>query len=246
MPRCSRAFERIEAARGAITLTFFEYNTLAALEIFRDGGGVEAMVLEVGLGGRLDATNIIDADVAVLCSIGMDHRDWLGDTLEQIGAEKAGIFRARPAGGAGQRRHARQRLAIGCRRWRVASTRPGAISARSSTVPMAPAAGATSAAVVVCDALPPPALAGAMQYCNAATALTALSLLQVAGACERDRVVRGLRVPYGCRAAFRSCRAQPEWILDVAHNEPAAAVLAASLRGPPAAGRTYRSARHAG
>ncbi len=52
------------------------------------------MVLEVGLGGRLDATNIIDADVALLCSIGMDHRDWLGDTLEQIGAEKAGIFRA--------------------------------------------------------------------------------------------------------------------------------------------------------
>ena len=51
------------------------------------------MVLEVGLGGRLDATNIIDADVAVLCSVGLDHRDWLGDTLEQIGAEKAGIFR---------------------------------------------------------------------------------------------------------------------------------------------------------
>jgi len=86
------AFERIEAARGAVTLTFFEYNTLAALEAFRRAA-VAVMVLEVGLGGRLDAANIIDADVAVLCSIGFDHREWLGPTLEEIGAEKAGIFR---------------------------------------------------------------------------------------------------------------------------------------------------------
>ena len=91
------AFERIEAARGATTLTFFEYNTLAALLLFADSG-VELALLEVGLGGRLDATNLIDANVAVVCSIGFDHRDWLGDTLEAIGAEKAGIFRAaRPA-----------------------------------------------------------------------------------------------------------------------------------------------------
>ena len=91
------AFERIEAARGATTLTFFEYNTLAALLIFRERA-VAAAVLEVGLGGRLDATNLVDADVAVLASVGFDHRDWLGDTLEAIGAEKAGIFRAgRPA-----------------------------------------------------------------------------------------------------------------------------------------------------
>ncbi len=86
------AFERIERARGTTTLTFFEYNTLAALEVFRLAR-VQTQVLEVGLGGRLDATNIVDADVAVLCSVGLDHRDWLGDTLEQIGAEKAGIFR---------------------------------------------------------------------------------------------------------------------------------------------------------
>ena len=86
------AFERIEAARAGVTLTFFEYNTLAALEVFRRAA-VGVMVLEVGLGGRLDAANIIDADVAVVCSIGLDHREWLGATLDQIGAEKAGIFR---------------------------------------------------------------------------------------------------------------------------------------------------------
>src|ERR1700733_2166414 len=86
-------FDRIEAARGVTTLTFFEYNTLAALLLFSDQK-MEVAVLEVGLGGRLDAVNLVDSDVAVLCSVGFDHRDWLGDTLDLIGAEKAGIFRA--------------------------------------------------------------------------------------------------------------------------------------------------------
>src|SRR5690606_33818672 len=76
-----------------LSLTYFEYGTLAALEIFRRRG-VTAMVLEVGLGGRLDAVNIIDADVAVITSIALDHIDWLGDNREVIGFEKAGIMRA--------------------------------------------------------------------------------------------------------------------------------------------------------
>lgn len=76
-----------------ISLTYFEYGTLAALEVFRRQQ-VTAMVLEVGLGGRLDAINIIDADVAVITSIALDHTDWLGDTREAIGYEKAGIMRA--------------------------------------------------------------------------------------------------------------------------------------------------------
>src|SRR5690606_13648602 len=87
------AFERIEAARGDITLAFFEYNTLAALLIFATAG-VDALVLEVGLGGRLDAVNAVDADVAILTSVALDHCDWLGDDLQVIGREKAGIFRA--------------------------------------------------------------------------------------------------------------------------------------------------------
>jgi hypothetical protein len=91
------AFERIDAARASTTLTFFEYNALAALDLFARAA-VDVAVLEVGLGGRLDATNIVDADVGVVCSIGLDHVDWLGDSLEQIGREKAGIFRpGRPA-----------------------------------------------------------------------------------------------------------------------------------------------------
>lgn len=76
-----------------VSLTYFEYGTLAALEIFRRRK-VTAMVLEVGLGGRLDAINIIDADIAVITSIALDHVDWLGDNREAIGHEKAGIMRA--------------------------------------------------------------------------------------------------------------------------------------------------------
>ena len=76
-----------------ISLTYFEYGTLAALEIFRRRNAT-AIVLEVGLGGRLDAVNIIDADIAVITSIALDHTDWLGDTRESIGFEKAGIMRS--------------------------------------------------------------------------------------------------------------------------------------------------------
>lgn len=87
------AFEAIDAARGAISLTYFEFATLASLYVFRHRG-VEQVVLEVGLGGRLDAVNIVDTDVAVITRIDLDHQDWLGDDLEAIGAEKAGILRA--------------------------------------------------------------------------------------------------------------------------------------------------------
>lgn len=86
------AFETIEAARGDISLTYFEFATLAALLVFRTQR-VEFVILEVGLGGRLDAVNIVDASVAVITSIELDHQQWLGDTRELIAVEKAGIFR---------------------------------------------------------------------------------------------------------------------------------------------------------
>lgn len=91
------AFEAIESARGDTPLTYFEYGTLAALWIFAEHA-VDYRVLEVGLGGRLDAVNIIDADVALITQIGLDHTDWLGTDRESIGYEKAGILRPdRPA-----------------------------------------------------------------------------------------------------------------------------------------------------
>jgi dihydrofolate synthase/folylpolyglutamate synthase len=87
-----QAFERIDEARGDISLTYFEFGTLAALDIF-SRANLDIQLLEVGLGGRLDAVNIVDTDVAIITSIDIDHVDWLGKTREAIGREKAGIFR---------------------------------------------------------------------------------------------------------------------------------------------------------
>ena len=87
------AFEAVEAVRGVTSLTYFEFGTLAALVLFKQAN-LTALVLEVGLGGRLDAVNIIDSNVAVVTSIDIDHQEWLGDDREAIGTEKAGIFRS--------------------------------------------------------------------------------------------------------------------------------------------------------
>jgi dihydrofolate synthase/folylpolyglutamate synthase len=225
------AFERIERARGATTLTFFEYNTLAALLLFADRR-VEVAVLEVGLGGRLDATNVLDADVAVLCSVGFDHRDWLGDTLEAIGAEKAGIFRAgRPAVLGHPQMPATVHAAI---------ERLGALPIRAerefSWEVMADRwryQGLTT----TLSHLPPPALLGCVQYRNAATALAALEALGISlGSGEAvGEALRSVRLP----GRFQIVPGAVEWILDVAHNEPAALVLAQNLRARAHRGRTF-------
>ena len=86
------AFARIDAARDEISLTYFEFSTLAGLLLLTEAS-LDVAVLEIGLGGRLDAVNIVDPDIAIVTSIGLDHQDWLGDTREAIGREKAGIFR---------------------------------------------------------------------------------------------------------------------------------------------------------
>lgn len=90
------AFNAIEQARDEVTLTYFEFATLAALWVFR-AYAVDVAILEVGLGGRLDAVNIVDCDVAVITAIALDHQSWLGDTVEEIAPEKAGIARSQRA-----------------------------------------------------------------------------------------------------------------------------------------------------
>ena len=234
------AFERIEAARGATTLTFFEYNTLAALLVFTRCQ-VEIAVLEVGLGGRLDATNLLDAEVAVLVSVGFDHRDWLGDTLEQIGAEKAGIFRAaRPA-------------VLGTPQMPPsvyeAITRLGAqavIAERDFRWQTGDRGWDYQGPGLALRSLPPSALAGSIQYRNAATAIAAIEALRTRAPLSPalDRLERRLG-PLDERAVsaalgrvhlagrFQVIPGEVEWILDIAHNEPAARVLAAQLRERP-------------
>ncbi|MDA5480353.1 bifunctional tetrahydrofolate synthase/dihydrofolate synthase [Yersinia intermedia] len=89
----SHSFAQIEAGRAGISLTYFEFGTLSALQLFKQAK-LDVVILEVGLGGRLDATNIVDSDVAAITSIAIDHTDWLGFDRESIGREKAGVFRA--------------------------------------------------------------------------------------------------------------------------------------------------------
>jgi len=234
------SFERIEQARGATTLTFFEYNALAALVIFTDAG-VEAAVLEVGLGGRLDATNLVDADVAVLASVGFDHREWLGDTLEAIGAEKAGIFRpGRPAVLGTPRMPATVYQAIE----RLAAR--ALVAERDFRWQVHPNGWGYEGLELSLHSLPPSALAGEIQYRNAATAIAALEALRatvdarpggtrLAGqlaALDEHSVAAALgRVHLAGR--FQVIPGEVEWILDIAHNEPAARVLAAQLRERP-------------
>jgi dihydrofolate synthase / folylpolyglutamate synthase len=233
------AFEQIEHARGEVTLTYFEYSTLAALLIFA-ARAVEVMILEVGLGGRLDATNLVDANVAVVVSIGFDHRDWLGDTLEAIGHEKAGIFRADAAAVLGSPDMPRSVFAA------IESARAQAIVAERDFVWTI---GATTWSYRglrwTLEDLPPSALLGEIQYRNAATAIAALEVLSQPSVShlalpsrQADWVSNGLRT-VELPGRFQIIPGAVEWILDVAHNEPAARVLAAQLRERPCSGRTF-------
>jgi dihydrofolate synthase/folylpolyglutamate synthase len=231
------AFERIEAARGGTTLTFFEYNTLAALLIFtRRAVGVA--VLEVGLGGRLDATNLVAADVAVIASVGLDHREWLGESLEAIGAEKAGILRAgRPAvlGTADMPASVFERsAALGAR---------ALVAGRDFTWEVAGERWSYRGPGLALEGLVPSRLAGFIQYRNAATAITAVAALAaaapIAGPLDRRAVNSALGAVH-LAGRFEIVPGEVEWILDIAHNEPAARVLAAHLAEralPAGAGR---------
>lgn len=225
------AFERIEAARGGITLTFFEYNTLAALDLF-GRSGVDVAVLEVGLGGRLDATNIVDADVGVICSIGLDHVDWLGDSEEQIGREKAGIFRAgRPAviGSAHMPESVWSTIdGLGAR-----AVKPG----RDYHARVHGERWDFESGSLRLKDLPLPALPGVHQVGNAATALAAIAAGGFGIRLTQEAVSAALR-DVRISGRFQRVGGEVEWILDVAHNVPAAEVLRDNLRRLPRARRT--------
>jgi dihydrofolate synthase/folylpolyglutamate synthase len=233
------AFERIDAARGSTTLTFFEYNALAALVIFADRA-VDVAILEVGLGGRLDAVNLVDADVGIVCSIGFDHRDYLGDSLEQIGAEKAGIFRSgRPAVLSTPEMPASvysTLQTVGAR---------AVVAERDFSWQVEAAAGLARWSYhglrVALSNLPPSALEGSIQYRNASAAIAAIESLDAGYTLNEQTVSQALR-DVRLAGRFQVVPGPVEWILDIAHNEPAARVFAGHVRERSfagAGGRTF-------
>ncbi len=219
-----QSFARVEAARGDVPLTYFEFGTLAAWEVFA-AGSVDAIILEVGLGGRLDATNLYEPDAAIVTSVDLDHMDYLGPTREHIGFEKAGIFRAgRPAICGDPNPPGRlvdQALAIGAdlqllgrdfgfqrqegqwQYWGRRGKRGG---------------------------LAFPALRGTGQLGNACCALAALDALYHRLPVAMQDIRRGL-LEVDLPARFQVLPGRPTIVLDVAHNPQAARVLADNLGG---------------
>jgi len=209
-------FQAVEQARDGVPLTYFEFGTLAALHVF-SRADLEALILEVGLGGRLDAVNIVDADCAVLTSVGIDHVDYLGPDRESIGREKAGIFRPyRPAviaepdpprsvlGAVGNKLllgkdFGFQRQENQWTYWGPRGKRPG---------------------------LAHPALRGAIQLRNAAAVLCAFDALELPVAMQEVR--RGI-AEVTLPGRFQVLPGRPQVILDVAHNVEAARNLAENL-----------------
>jgi dihydrofolate synthase/folylpolyglutamate synthase len=216
------AFDAVEHARGVITLTYFEFGTLAAWEIFASHP-LDVVVLEVGLGGRLDAVNIFDCDCGVLTGVDLDHTDYLGDTREAIGAEKAGIFRsARPAIVADSDppssvlRHAE---AIGADLRLIGRDFGYRSEGRQWTY---------WGAGVRRAGLAHPSLRGSRQLANASAALAALDSLRARVPVAMQDIRSGL-AQIELAARFQVLPGRPTVVLDVAHNPQAANVLAENL-----------------
>lgn len=225
------AFAAIEAARGDTTLTYFEYGTLAALYLFAQAG-LDLAVLEVGLGGRLDAVNIVEPDVAVITTVDIDHAEWLGIDRETIGAEKAGIMRA----------------------WKPVilgeTDPPSSVLGRAYRLGANAIRGGSDYLYEPLDAgrwrwrdvglrleLPMPQLRGPVQLANAGAAIAALRAL--------DRPVPRAAWAQGIAAAHVEGRLQRferdgvQVLVDVGHNPQAAAALCRALRAEGVPGRTY-------
>ena len=215
-------FAAVEAARGDVSLTYFEFTTLAILRLFAEAG-LDAVILEVGLGGRLDAVNVIDSDVAIVTSVDIDHTEYLGVTREQIGFEKAGIFRAgRPAicsdpvPPKSLIDHAEK---IGADLWLLGRDFNYSGDKQQWNY------GGRS---VRRNALGYPGLRGANQLLNACAALAALEALRDRLPLGAQEVRSGLAM-VELPGRFQVLPGLPTVILDVAHNPHAAAALAQNL-----------------
>ena len=214
--RIVAAFEKIEAVRGGVPLTYFEYGTLAAFVVFA-GADLDVWLLEVGMGGRLDATNVIDPTAVLITNVALDHCNWLGDDVEKIAAEKAGVMR---------------------------SGIPVVFGARDVPDAIVAHADATGARLLLRgrdysgEDVPRPGLPGEFQRDNAAAVIALLDAAGLSGATRNDVIASALPAVRLAGRGQSVERDGVEWLLDVAHNPAAAETLARTLRADPADGRT--------
>lgn len=227
-----KAFDVIDQARGDIPLTYFEFGTLAAFVIFKKFQ-VDVAVLEVGLGGRLDAVNVIDANVSVITSIAIDHVDWLGDDVEVIAREKAGIMRAdKPA--VVSIFKAPESLLNYAAEHNVKLFTLGkdylyqGLSNNSWQL---------KASNLHLSDLPVPALKGGFQLQNASAAIMAVSLLELQQKLDSSVVAKGLQ-KVSLVGRYQQICESPVVIVDVAHNEQSASMLSNTLGENPVKGKT--------
>lgn len=226
------AFDQVDQARGEVALTYFEFGTLAALCIFANSR-LDAVVLEVGLGGRLDAVNVIDADVSVITTVDIDHTDWLGKDIESIAREKAGIMRAdKPVIYGGLR-------VPSAVRENAASLQAKLLVLGEDYLYQAVGDNAWQLRgnLVFYPDLPRPVLHGGFQLQNAAAAIIALDCLQTTLPVVPAAIMQGL-TQARLAGRFQRVAEHPAIYLDVAHNAQAAQALAELLSDTPCAGRT--------
>ncbi len=239
--RLCDSFARIDKARAEISLTYFEFGTLAAFDIFHQAesdGELDVIVLEVGLGGRLDAVNLLDADVMLITSIGLDHTDWLGDTREAIGFEKAGIMRShKPA----VYSDPDMPQSIQAHADKIAA--PLYRLGKEFNFEQRQLDWQWSGENTLRTALPRPALVGEHQYKNAAGALKVIELLSARLPVSQAHVRQGLvdvRVDGRCQIIpVNQSMGGQTLILDVAHNADSVQCLAQLVSEMKSSGQVH-------
>ncbi len=226
------SFSRIDAARGKISLTFFEFGTLAALDIFRNEQ-IDIAILEVGLGGRLDAVNILDADVALVTSIALDHEFWLGKNRESIAREKAGIFRHKKPAACSDPNPPHTLIEY--------ADSIGAdlnLLGRDFQFEFTEDSWDWKTQLIEYKNLPKPCAYNRSQMANASGVLMALSCLPENFEISDTAIHEGLK-QFQLNGRFQRITGDTEIILDVAHNQQAARIFAENLNRLNCAGDTH-------
>jgi len=219
------AFERIEAVRNGVSLSYFEFGTLAALDIFWRSN-LDIQLLEVGLGGRLDAVNIVDPDIAIISSIGIDHVQWLGDNREAIGREKAGIFRAGIPAIVGEPNPPDSLIETA-----IDKQAELYLFGKDFSYDRHAPFWDWSCGDQTFHNLPEPALAGEHQYRNASAVILAVTKMSPYLPVSESAIRHGLQdVRLLGRFQLLEQEEQAPLLIDVGHNPEAVATLAAHLR----------------